>query len=451
MDNVSTPPLPFSAEAEKALLGAVMIEPGIAAGIDLVSDAFYVHRHRWVWEAIKSLEARGVAPDFVTVGDELERAGNLEEAGGHAWLTRMLNETPSFLNAAEYAAIIRDKHRRRKALESAHELARAAYDDGRDIEESLSSIAGKIAGGVSAGEGARHVSHWVNEVAAQVAERAANPLKTWGIPTGFKDFDRVTGGLHRSQVLYIAGEPGIGKSILAMQMAAHAAEAGYPFAIYSLEMRAERVAMRLLSARAQVDTRKMRTGEMTDDDFTAFERACREIDDLPLYISDKPGMTTAQVRADLARLVSQCGVVGNVLDYMFLLGDNGTDDPTARTEQLSARYVTICRELDQAGIGVNSVTKEFMDKGSSGKRGMRGSGQLIHDADTVVFLTKDPKALPGSPKYNIRTLAFEKGRDLEIEKAYIELIKRPGYPAFGDLEVRAIAGNNGAAHYSDNY
>lgn len=417
----------FSEQAERALLGALIVNPDGINLLDVMPEDFYIHRNRWIFEAMTALLHRKVMPDYVSLIDELDRHGKLAEIGGAAYLSQLVNETPFSLHAGDYAEIVKDKAHRRAILLHAKELAKAAYAT-QPPDETMMKVIQQLTVSMRLTAGARPFAEFASALYDDVGERSKNPKDIFGYETGLADFDRTTGGLHPGEALYIGGEPGVGKSILSIQMGFGMAERGYPGAIYSLEMLGLQVARRSVSAMARMDTIKLKTGKLEDGDWAKFVAAIEEASALPIYLCDDAYMTTAALRADLARLVSRYDIKWFVLDYLYLLSDGvGVMDPTARTELLSSRIKLLCKEFGLAGITVNSVTKDGSD--------IRGSGQVKHDADLIVMLEQHQpdKQTMNMKKDSMRTLVFKKARELANPRAYLHLVKDDKFPAFYDF------------------
>ena len=424
---MTTEQMPFSVDAEEAILGAVMIDPPIFIQLTLTPNDFYIERHQWIWEAMGQLHAKNQTPDFISLSDQLSANGKLKEAGGPAFLTTLINRVPTSLHADQYAQIIKDKSRRRQAINSARELTVAAFDEKANLDTVSAKITEQLTSTVHTSRELIHISEIVSQVASDVEERSKNPTETWGVPTGLIDLDKMTGGV--AGLWYLGGEPGIGKSILMLQILINAAKRGKPGAIFSLEMSAIAQVIRAVSAEAKIATIGLRTGKIHDNDWESFYKACEEIADLPVYICDEPELNTTQLRAQLTRLKAKTNVQLFALDYLYLMTDEGSQDPTERTEILSKRVKAIQRKLDIAGITVNSVTKEGMNTTNPKSTSLRGSGQLIHDADVVLFITKH------NTHDSMRTITITKGRDL-ADSGKIDLVKTASYPSFVDAQVR---------------
>lgn len=437
-----------SQEAEEGLLSSILIDPDSMTGLDLAPDHFYNARHKVIYAAMRQLWRGDTGIDVITLQDCLDQSGKLAEAGGAAYLLRLLALPVAAYNAPAYAAIIREKARRRRLLQLASELANTAHNDQANIDDTVTALIGKLAEGTTVTSGARPLSEFISQLYDEVGERAKNPRDVWGIPSGIAKYDALTGGHQTGELTILSGAPGMGKSILAMQMAAMAGK-NAPGAIYSVEMSGIQVARRLVSGQASISTKSLKTGRMDDADWPAFVSAVDVLSALPIYMSDASDWTTSSLHADLARLKAQHGIKWFVLDYLFLLKDQGRDE-IERTAQISAGLKRICRSLDLAGIVVHSMNKAGIsangNKGAEtsggvpGQDQLRGSGQVIYDADVITFLTQyTPSAGPVSPaeQNNVRVLWFAKGREIEDDKRYILLVKQPAFPSFREMATGA--------------
>lgn len=436
----------YSQEAEEGLLACALIDPDTLTGLELTPDQFYVDRHKTTFAAMKDLWRRDTPVDVVTLQDHLDQAGKLAEVGGAAFLLKLLVAPVMTYNAPAYAQIIREKARRRRLLQAANELANVAHDDSANLDASITTLIGKLAAGTTVNGGARPLSDYISQLYDEVGERSKDPRDVWGIPSGIGKYDALTGGHQPGELTILSGAPGMGKSILAMQMAAMAGQ-NAPGSVYSVEMSGIQVARRLVSGHACISTKALKTGRLADGEWPAFTAAVDHFSGLPIYMSDASDWTTASLHADLARLKAQHGIRWFVLDYLFLLKDQGKDE-IERTAQISAGLKRICRSLDLAGIVVHSMNKTGI--GAGGQKGaessggipgqdqLRGSGQVIYDADVITFLTgytQQAGPIVDADQKNVRVLWFAKGREIEDERRYIMLVKQPAFPAFREMAV----------------
>jgi replicative DNA helicase len=428
----------YSREAEEALVGAAFIDPGIIRFIDLDASEFYIQKNAWLWETIVGLDRRGHNVDVVTVTEQLDRRGKLLEVGGPAYLAELVNATPSSYGYESYVRIVRDYAQRRTVVRAATTLAQAAHNGGKSLEAAIADVMDTLAAGVRSHDGSVHISKVLDDLAAEVTLRVKEPRDIWGLETGFTDFDKTTGGLQRGEVYYLAGEPGVGKSKLAVQMGMQMGERGLPGAIFSLEMGLMQLTRRSLSAVAQVPTRNLKTGRMANGNMEAMVKAIEKMQRWPVFVNNTPGMTTVQLRAELARLIAQHGIQWAVIDYLMLMGDTAGKDDTEKSAALSMRIKSMAGSLNLAMITVNSVTKEAMDSGKPSQKQLRGSSQVVHDADIIAFLKPH---IPGEfeqPQKNLRTHVFVKGRELE-GLGYFHLVAFDDWPSFGNYKPEPTA------------
>lgn len=416
----------YSTDAEESLVGSILIQPGIFASLDVTADHFHIHKLRFIWEAVDRLHQRGDPIDITVIVDELDRMNRLGTIGGSAYMVALMNRTATALNAEAYAKTVKDYAMRRSWLQLGSKMAKLAGELDNSLDQEASGIVEDLLKAVRSDGAAVHVSKYTAQVLNETIERRANPTETWGIPTGFKDFDDITGGIQLSETLYISGEPGLGKSIMAAQMGFQMAKAGHPGAIYSLEMPGKQVVRRRLSAEARVKTRNLKTGKVDDTEFGKLLELVEKYERLPLYMSDSVHWTCASLRADIARLKAQHGVEWFVLDYAYLLQDGRGLSENDKTGFVSSQLKAICRALDVAGIVIHSMNKSGIGAALPGMNSIRGSAQQVYDTDILLFLVE------GDQKNEIRCI-FGKGRELENPKQAFTLVKLPGYPALGDL------------------
>jgi replicative DNA helicase len=427
-----------SPHAEEALLASVLVDPNCFSSIDIESNDFYLQKNAHIWLAMQRIVRGNHNIDFITVCNELENAGVLNNVGGPSEIMRILGASASSFHVKSYVDIIKNKSQRRKLVRSAEKIANAAIDEKCDIDIAIPEHIESLVNAMAGRNGARPLDVYLSELYDEVKMRSENPKDIWGIPTGFPKFDNLTGGFQKSEIFIVSGEPGIGKSLWVMQVATQMARHS-PGAIYSIEMKGLQVVRRMVSGAGMIPSRSMKTGRMSDQDWESFTETIGELSKLPVYMDDSDYWTTTSLRADLQRQKITHGIEWFILDYMFLLQDGWNLGETERTAMASRGLKSICKSLDLAGVAVHSMTKMGMgQEGAPTQDNLRGSGQVIHDADDIGFLTyykpdmdKDSLVkIKGSDKDNIRVLWISKGRDMDKSKQTILFVQKPGFPAF---------------------
>lgn len=423
--------MPHAIEAEEAVLGAVLSDGEIFRRVPLEAADFYITRNQWVWEAFDRLTRRNAHIDYVTVANELKGMKRLQEMGGDAYLTRLLTSTVSIYGADGYAKIVKERSRRRKAIAAAQKLVQAAIDDGCKLDEAIAVATTELVNTAVPESGAVHIRKFVSEFYDEVEAAYANPADVWGIPTGLLDFDRIVGGLQPGEEMVLTGEPGLGKTMLGMQIAFHMGMHGHPGAIYEMEMRGVPIIRRQISAMSGVKTRAIRTGKIAGDDWSSLTRAIEELSQADVYLSDASAWTTTQMRADLARLKDR-GIEWFVVDYMDLFADDYGDGDVERTKFISSQVHAICKDLKLAGLVIHSMNKSGVAGSTKGKASLSGSVKIIYDADSIWIMSRPD---PNSP---IIRLTGEKVREGDFESdQFIELRRKPGgFPAFESITRR---------------
>jgi replicative DNA helicase len=425
----------YSPHAEEALVGATINNAyDVLNRVMVEATEFSDSRYGIIWSVLLEMYNRGAGIDYVTVCNRLDGLGKLAEIGGDSYLTKLISSNFSSMGVEEYARTIKDKAARTRTLRLAGDLATLAADESKDLSQSIGQVMTDLTKTASITQGAVSWSRFLGQSYDLVEERAKNPQDTWGIQTGFSDYDRMTGGLQQTEIMLLSGEPGKGKSIFALQVAQVMAFNGHPGALYSLEMLGRAVTLRALSNASKVESRKLKTGKLDPDDWQKFVTAFEELSQLPIYMSDSVEWTTAALRSDLSRLKKIHGIEWFVIDYSYLIQDGmGKLSEMDRTQIIMSNLKGIAKTLNLAGIVIHSMTKAGMQDSSGSQAGIRGSGQVTYDAD-VILLLLDHQPSTGQPNPNMITAKFGKGREMDNAKKKFHLVKLPGFPAFGNYQ-----------------
>jgi len=404
--------IPFNKDAENGLVGAAIVEPSVVERVDIRPQDFYISSNRIIWSTVIELQRKGIHPDVITLSEQLSIQGELDQIGGQAAVTGLVVNSVSAMGAEDYAKIVKDNSKRREVLKVAKTMARDALNKDRSVN--INGYIDTLVSSERPDQGAVHWSEYSRELNDEIAERRDNPPVDgiWGIPTGFGGLDRVTGGLQKGESCLISGEPGVGKSMLAVQACTQMARHS-PGAIYSLEMHGKAVMRRVVSAAAKVPNRALKTGQAPQAEI---DRAVDELNRLPVYMSDAIGWDVTSLRADLSRLRLMYGIEWFMFDYLLLAGDMPGYSETERTGAISKGMKLTCRHLDLAGVIIHSMNKDGMRAEIPEMHNLRGSGQVPYDADLILFLTEfqpmsmTDQDIPFDDKNNMRTLFFGKGR-----------------------------------------
>jgi len=415
---------PRNIEAEEAVIGSLLINPNVINKLPLTMDDFYVHRNGIIYKTIQKLRRENKKIDYLVITDSIEADGKLDEVGGSQYLMELSGKVPSSIHAEAYAELVFDASRRRGILRTLSELSKVAYDKSADIDTAISTAISQLANKANIQGGAVPVSEFLSrlyDVVSEKHEHPVNPGNVSGIPSGFIDFDEKTDGFHRGEETILTAEPGLGKSLLAFQMACNMAKE-VPGVVYELEMSGQAVVKRQIANMAGIPTRQMDRGTM--ENWTDFVRCWEEASNLKLFLSEDTRLTTATLRADLARLRESHGIQWFVLDYLSLLKDRFGRDDIERTAWLSSEVHGICKDLQLAGLVIHSMNKQGVRENGGSQADLSGSVRVIYDADQIIVMQQDKKW------DNQVNLIWTKLREGELPKGGISLVKKPGLPAF---------------------
>jgi len=378
--------VPCNIEAERACIGSILIDPQCFDELELTASQFYLERHQWLWEAFENMISEHTPIDFVTLRIELDRLGKLDEIGGMSYLTSLMNEVPTSLNAKAYAKQVAHEATNREYLAIGNLLAQGAFSG--DIDPA--AIMDRLVKAQAVAGGAKSISESLRELDKHVMERRANPGKVWGIPTGLYDYDAITGGLHPQETTLLVGPPEVGKTTLLLQICIDAAIKEHRhIALYEMEMDTLRLLQRAIYMLGGPSPRKLKSGFFDEGDEDTYINALGTLDCSYLHISDTPMMTTTQMRADLARLRSRYPIELVGVDYLNLFGDSDGRDDNERSKLRSRRFRAICREANVCGISIQSLNKEGISKTIAEIQDVSGPADIGFDADWIYALSKD--------------------------------------------------------------
>jgi replicative DNA helicase len=389
---------PHNLEAEESLLGALLLSRdavGTVAEMGLLAADFYKPSHQHIYEAIRVLTSAGQPVDTVTVGDELRREGLLDDVGGTVALVDLQNATPAVSNVGRYARIVQDTAMLRRLIGVASQIAEIAYDEPDDVTKALDEAESRVfeVAERRVTDTTRALSDLLSLTMDQLQETFERGSTITGIATGYHDLDELLSGLQPSSLVIVGARPAMGKSAFALGMATHVAQtSNLPVLFFSLEMGHAELAQRILSSEARVDSQKLRTGRLTESDWSKVGRAIGRLE-IPLHLDDNASVTVMEIRAKARRMKARYGGLGLiVIDYLQLMqGRSSAENRQLEVSEISRNLKILARELEVPIVALSQLSRNLETR--SDKRPMladlRESGSLEQDADVVAFLYRD--------------------------------------------------------------
>jgi replicative DNA helicase len=369
---------------------------------DLVTDSdFYRYEHRLVFAAVAALINSSRPADVITVFEHLQSLGKADEVGGLAYLNSLAQYVPSASNIRRYGEIVRERAILRKLVTASDEIATTAFSPkGRPVAQILDEAEQKIfhigEEGSRMKQGFQSMNSLVVQLLDRVEEMSQNPNDITGVPTGFHDFDRMTSGMQPGDLIVLAARPSMGKTALAINIAENVAvQEGLPVAVFSMEMGASQLAVRIVGSIGRIDQGHLRTGKLSDDEWPRLTEAIEKLRNVSLHIDETPGLTTSELRANARRLSRQCGKLGLiVVDYLQLMSgssSDGSDNRATELGEISRGLKMLAKELQCPVIALSQLNRSVEQR--TDKRPMmsdlRESGAIEQDADVIMFIYRD--------------------------------------------------------------
>ena len=437
--------VPQAIEAEEALLGCILINPEAYFDVAafLKPDDFHLHKHRWIWDAYVRLHDQRLPVDTLTVSEELARHHQLDEVGGTAFLARLMAVVPTSLHAEAYGRIVERESVRRRLMEAATVIAKLALAQERDINEVVNDAESAVFA-VSERRLAKDISP-IKEAISDYYDRikylSEHRDELLGVPTGFLDLDKLLGGLQKSDLLIIAGRPGSGKTGLMLNVAKHAAQTHHKHvAVFSLEMSNEQLVQRLIAQETGIDSRRLRLGELDDDEWPLFVHAANVVGEAPIFLDDTPAITPSQLRSKCRRLDQEFGLDLVIVDYLQLMqGEGRTENRVQEVSHISRSLKALARELSVpvlAGAQLSRAVEQRQDKRPI-LSDLRESGSLEQDSDIVMFIHRpDMYQDKDEGRTNIAEIIVAKHRNGPTDT--IQLIFRGALTTFENAATRYV-------------
>jgi len=436
--------VPHSREAEEAVIGAVMINPEAYYDVAqfLQAEDFYIHRHRWIWQAFTRLHEQRTPIDFLTVTEELDQMGQLGEIGGPAYLTALINNVPSSLHAEAYGRVVEETAVRRRMLDAANLIAKVAYKEDAGIDEVMNE-AEKAIFGVSEKRLTRDLQP-IQQVLSDYYDRIDQLNRrgedTFGVPSGFLDLDRLLGGMQPSDFLIIAGRPGTGKTAFMLTAAKNAAQTYKKHvAIFSLEMANEQLVQRLIAQETGIDTHHLRTGKLTEDEWPLFAHAIEVLGDTRMFLDDTPGLTPIQLRTKCRRLHMEFRLDLVIVDYIQLMsGGMRIENRVQEVSYISRNLKMLARELNVPVLAAAQLSRAIEQRADKEPQlsDLRESGSLEQDSDVVMFIHRPDMYDRDNTRPNIAEIKVAKHRNGPT--GTIEMVFRNNLAKFENAATRNI-------------
>ncbi len=414
---------PHSLEAEQSVLGGLMLD---STAWDKVADKltgrdFYRNDHRMIFDAIAELAEKGRPCDAVTLSEHLEKNARLADAGGMAYLAGLAKDTPGSANIRAYAEIVRERAMLRDLIRVGNEIAGSAYStDGRDATDLVDEAERRVF--EIAERDKRNTQGFIalKQVLPDTIDRLDmlfnSDSEITGISSGFSQFDKLTAGLQRGDLIIIAGRPSMGKTSFALNVAEHASiKARVPTAIFSMEMSAEQLTFRMISSLGSINQSKLRTGKFADEDWARINSAVALMSDAPVFIDETPALNPTEIRARARRLKREHGLGLIVVDYLQLMQGSGRVSENRATEisEISRSLKALAKELNVPVVALSQLNRAVESRPNKKPvmSDLRESGAIEQDADVIAFIYREEVYEPETPRKGMADIIIAKQRN----------------------------------------
>lgn len=436
--------VPHSREAEEAVIGAVLINPEAYYDVAqfLQAEDFYIHRNKWIWETFIALHDRNEAIDIVTVTEELDQQGHLADIGGSAYITKLINNVPSSLHAEAYGRRVEETAIRRRMLDAANQIAKMAYEENLSLETVMDGSE-KAVFNVSERRLTRDlqpIRSVLSEYFDRIEELSQRDEALVGVPTGFFDIDKMLGGLQPSDLLIIAGRPGMGKTGFLLSAVKNAAlNHKKHVAVFSLEMSNEQLVQRLIAQETGINSTRLRSGKLAADEWLLFTQAIEVLTDTHIFLDDTPALTPLQLRTKCRRLHLEYKLDLIVVDYLQLMtGDLRSNNRVQEVSDISRNLKILARELNVPVLAAAQLSRAVEQR--SDKRpvlsDLRESGSLEQDADIVMFIYRPEVYEEDTALKNLAEIIVAKHRNGPTGD--VQLVFRKNLAKFENAATRDI-------------
>ncbi len=426
MANNSVRVPPQSIESEKAVLGSILLRAGALYDIEdmIEPEAFYAEKNKIIFKAMTALHDKHEPIDLVSLTHKLKEQKYFESIGGASYLTELVNTAPSSTNVKHYASIVEKKYVLRKLVDAADFVADLSLTEGdKEIEDVLDEAEKKIFSITDSPKGQKFVSikHTLSTAWERIEKLHENPGELRGIPTGFSALDNMLAGFQKADLIILAARPSMGKTTLALDIARMTAlKHGTPVGIFSLEMDAQQLVDRMLSAESRVNAWKLRTGRLSTEsnDFDRLRDSLDKLSRAPIYIDDQSSNTIAKMRSFARRLKAEHGLGLIVVDYLQLMATSKNyDSMVNQVTEISRSLKGLARDLDVPVLALSQLSRAVESRGGKPRLSdLRDSGSIEQDADVVMFIHREDKYNENSDKPGMAEILIEKHRNGPVGK-----------------------------------
>lgn len=439
---------PHHIDAEKALLGSVMLKPEAMhdISVDIRPESFYADKHREIYRAILEIFTKGDPIDLLSVTTRLKQNGQLDRVGGASYLTELIESVPAASNATFYGSEVHNKSMLRGLISAGEEIAELGYSDPENIDATLDQAEKKVYGVTNQTSVQKFIT--LGSALSEAWERfeylSANHEDIRGVPTGFAAIDNLLAGLQKSDLIILAARPSMGKSTFALDVARNAAVIHKKsVGIFTLEMSAQQLVDRMLASEAGVDSWKLRTGKLkNDNEFEAVQSAMTRLSEASIHIDDQPGTNILKMRSSARRLHNEHGLDLIIVDYLQLMSPTTTkasDSMVQQVTEISRSLKILARELNVPVLALSQLSRAVEQRGGRPRLSdLRDSGSIEQDADVVMFIHREDKINKESDRPNIAEILVEKHRNGPVGKA--ELYFDEKHVRFLSLDTQHPAG-----------
>ncbi len=428
MDELLSRQMPQSVEAEQAVIGSMLIDPECVPTVieQLRPEDFYIEENRRIFETIYSMFNNAIRIDAVMVLDQLKSAGYYDDAGGRAYLMQLMDLTPTSAGVKEYASIVRDKSMLRAIATAGAEIERLAISEEGSASE-LAELAEQKIYNVRHGreiKGLSHIKSVIMDLYDQLDERSRSDSDIPGISTGFRDLDYALTGLNKSDLILVAARPGMGKTAFALNIALNAAKSSKKdIVVFQLEMSKDQLAGRFLASEALIESQKLKTGNLGEDDWIKIARATNALAKTKIYVDDNPAITVAEIKAKCRRLGDDLGLI--VIDYLQLMqSGKKSDNRTQEVAEISRGLKIMAKELNVPVVCLSQLSRAAEQRADKKPMlsDLRESGAIEQDADIVMFIYRDDYYNDESEHKNVAEIIIAKNRHGATGSVYLQWI-----------------------------